>query len=199
VTLGRQAKTLTPAQYRVLLLHVGQRPTSSRDAAIVTLSFKQGLRSVEIGALTWGMLLDAEGQVAHIALPSVASKGKYGGRVLPLHPDTRNALDTLIRSRATPPSANEHVVQFSKGATARNTRAATIQYLFRTWFNDLGFAGCSSHSGRRSFVTSCARNVSRVGGSVRDVMALSGHASLASVQRYIEADPEAARKLVELA
>ncbi len=199
MTLGRQAKTLTPAQYRVLLLHVGQRRTGARDAAIVTLSFKQGLRSVEIGALTWGMVLDAERQVADIALPSVASKGRYGGRVLPLHPDTRNALNALLRDRTPLPNSDEYVVQFSKGATSRNTRAATIQYLFRTWFNDLGFSGCSSHSGRRSFVTSCARNVSRVGGSVRDVMALSGHASLASVQRYIEADPEAARKLVELA
>ena len=58
--------------------------------------------------------------------------------------------------------------------------------------------GCSSHSGRRTFITRAARRVSQVGGSLRDVQERTGHTSLAMTQRYIEGDTEAKRKLVAL-
>jgi integrase len=58
--------------------------------------------------------------------------------------------------------------------------------------------GCSSHSGRRAFVTRAARKVSEAGGSRRDVQQLAGHTSLAMTQRYIEGDTEAKRKLIAL-
>jgi integrase/recombinase XerD len=56
--------------------------------------------------------------------------------------------------------------------------------------------GCSSHSGRRTFITRAAKEVSVVGGSLRDVQQLAGHASLAMTQAYIEGDTEAKRKLI---
>jgi len=37
-----------------------------------------------------------------------------------------------------------------------------------------------------------------VGGSLRDVPMLAGHAALSTTQRYIEADVEAQRKVLEL-
>jgi len=57
--------------------------------------------------------------------------------------------------------------------------------------------GCSSHSGRRSFITQ-TRKTSLVGGSLRDVQALAGHASLSTTSRYIETDNEAQQKLVNI-
>jgi hypothetical protein len=39
---------------------------------------------------------------------------------------------------------------------------------FVALFKELGYEGCSSHSGRRSFITIAARNIDRSGCSLRD-------------------------------
>ena len=66
------------------------------------------------------------------------------------------------------------------------------------WFRSIGLQGCSSHSGRRTFITNAARKISTVGGSLRDVQVLAGHKALSTTQRYIEADAGAQRKVVDL-
>ena len=78
------------------------------------------------------------------------------------------------------------------------TSATVIVNLFAHWYRKLGFKGCSSHSGRRTFITNAARKISLVGGSLRDVQVLAGHAALSTTQRYIDADVDAQRKVVEL-
>ena len=75
---------------------------------------------------------------------------------------------------------------------------ATVRLWFHRLYTSLKMDGCSSHSGRRTFITRAARRVSQVGGSLRDVQELAGHTSLAMTQRYIEGDTEAKRKLVAL-
>ena len=62
----------------------------------------------------------------------------------------------------------------------------------------LGLEGASSHSGRRTLVTRCAKNFVAAGGSLRDVQELAGHASLATTQRYIQGDTAAKRRVVDL-
>jgi integrase len=64
--------------------------------------------------------------------------------------------------------------------------------------SDLGFFGCSSHGGRRTFITNAARKISTVGGSLRDVQELAGHANLRTTQRYIDVNPDAQVKVVGL-
>ena len=72
----------------------------------------------------------------------------------------------------------------------------------RNWFADLyarlGFDGCSSHSGRRTFITGAAKKIVAAGGSLRDVQELAGHASLQTTQRYIQGDSEAKRQVIDL-
>ena len=50
----------------------------------------------------------------------------------------------------------------------------------------------------RFFITGAARKISTVGGSLRDVQMLAGHEALSTTQRYIEADVETQRKVVDL-
>jgi integrase/recombinase XerD len=140
------------------------------------------------------MVLDSDGAVGDtLELRNVASKGKGGGRVVPLNTELRAALVDLHADRRPAPrdrlSHSERGSGMSPGAVA-------------DWFHDLyralGFGGASSHSGRRTFVTRAAKAVISAGGSLRDVQQLVGHASLATTQKYIEGDTEAKRRLVNL-
>jgi len=70
--------------------------------------------------------------------------------------------------------------------------------MFQRWYGDLGLIGCSSHSGRRTFITETSKKISTVGGSLRDIQMMAGHSSLQTTQRYIDADSEAQAKVVNL-
>ncbi len=189
--LTKQAKTLTSRQTTHLqgFLRATRYPT--RNRVILLLSIKAGLRAKEIAALTWDMLTDAEGDLGSaIHLRNEASKGR-SGRIIPLNRELRAALQELYQARGTSP----YVITSER---SKRTSAAVIVNLFAGWYRALGYQGCSSHSGRRTFITSAARKISTVGGSLRDVQMLAGHAALSTTQRYIEADVEAQRKVVDL-
>jgi integrase len=87
-------------------------------------------------------------------------------------------------------------VIFSERDDGLSAGAVTV-WFFRL-YAALGMSGCSSHSGRRTFITRGARKISEAGGSLRDIQQLAGHASLQTTQRYIEGDAEAKRKVVDL-
>ena len=73
-----------------------------------------------------------------------------------------------------------------------------ITNFFHSLYRKLGMIGCSSHSGRRTFITEVARKISTVGGSLRDVQYLAGHSSLQTTQRYIEGNSDSKIKVVQL-
>jgi integrase/recombinase XerD len=74
----------------------------------------------------------------------------------------------------------------------------SIVLWFSRAYEALGFEGCSSHSGRRTFITRAARVVHKAGGSLRDVQLLAGHRSIQTTQRYIDGDSDAQRRLISL-
>jgi integrase/recombinase XerD len=193
---GKQAKILSPLQERTIVRHLESTRYPVRDQVMFLLSVKAGLRAKEIAALTWAMVTDAEGQVVEtLHLDNRASTGKQGGRSIPQHPALHAALVRLQDWRGDAAAAAQPVIFSERG---RGLSAATVQLWFRRLYTDLGLTGCSSHSGRRTFITRAARKVSEVGGSLRDVQQLAGHRSLALTQLYIEGDTDAKRKLVAL-
>src|SRR2546427_2176443 len=93
---GKQAKIVSPTQERAILGYLETTRYPHRDRVMFLLSMKAGLRAKEIASLTWAMVTDAEGQIAEtIALQNRASKGKTGGRTIPMHPEVHAALVTL--------------------------------------------------------------------------------------------------------
>jgi integrase len=194
--IGKQAKIPSDHQQQALLAWLETRKHADRNRLIVLLSYKAGLRAKEIAALKWSMVMNAEGDIGdHIHLTNEASKGK-SGRVIALNKDLKKQLIKIKEiDGITIGDAGQSVIQTQRG---QGTSAQVIVNSFGEWYRKLGFVGCSSHSGRRSFITQAARKVSLVGGSLRDVQALAGHASLTTTSRYIETDAEAQQKLVNI-
>ena len=188
--LGKQAKTLNKAQIEMISTYLRNRRNGLRNQTIFLLSVRAGFRAKEIAGLTWEMVLTPSGEISDcIHLTNSASKGKSGGRIIPMHDSIRSNLEALV----------DQLVP--EGAVIGSERSSSVApqmivNLFRGWYSDLGMAGCSSHSGRRTFLTTAAQKISLVGGSLRDVQALAGHKSLQTTQRYIEVTVEAQRKVI---
>src|SRR5262249_61947909 len=130
-----------------------------------------------------------------IALQNRASKGRGGGRIIPMHRDLKTALIALHRGRGDRVRPDLPVISSERD---RGLSPAAVAVWFHRLYSGLGMIGCSSHSGRRSFVTRAARRISEVGGSLRDVQMLAGHASLSTTASYIEHNADAQRKVVAL-
>jgi integrase len=198
MALTKQAKTLTKTQIDTAAAFLLSRRHGLRDQTVFLLSVRAGLRAKEIANLRWSMILDCERQLSDaILLTDVASKGR-SGRVIPLNKRLRGSLAQMLdvarqNNRFEPETA--YVITTERSA---RTSAQAIVNMFKRWYRDLGLMGCSSHSGRRTFITNAARKISTVGGSLRDVQALAGHSSLAVTQRYIDGDNDAQRKIVDL-
>ena len=198
MALGKQAKILTKAQVESVATFLHSRRHGLRDQTVFLLSVRAGLRAKEIAKLKWSMVLGSDGEVGDsIHLTDEASKGK-SGRIVPLNKQLRgNLIQLLVVARHTGQfdAENSYVVTTERSG---QTSAQAIVNMFKRWYSALGLLGCSSHSGRRTFITNAAKKIASVGGSLRDVQILAGHSSLAVTQRYIEGDSEARRKVVDL-
>ncbi len=191
---GKQAKVLSDAQVRAALAACDGHRYPLRDLVMILLSVRAGLRAKEISCLRWGMVTDAEGQVGDaLHLPNKASKGANGGRTIPLHAELRTALVALKETRNV--DADDRVI-FSERTIGMSPTA--VQVWFHRHYAALGFAGASSHSGRRTFVTKLAKKIVEAGGSLKDVQELAGHASLSTTQRYIQGSNDAKRRVMGL-
>ena len=188
---GKQAKILSLGDVNDLLVFASCTRHPLRNRVIVLLAAKAGLRAAEIAKLTWDMVLDPTGDIGSVIelRDHVAKNG--GGRLIPVHPDLRAAL-AAYRSLST-----------ERGPVIRSERGGAMTPLsvvvwFGRAFQNIGLNGCSSHSGRRTFITRAARLVHHAGGSLRDVQLLAGHRSIQTTQGYIDGDSDAQRKLVSM-
>lgn len=193
MTLRKQAKILNKQQVDALLFYLSSTRRPIRNKVVLLLSLKAGLRAKEIAQLTWSMITTSDGKLADdISLYDDASKGR-SGRTIAVCRELKQALQLLFDEAH--PSLDARVVTTERSSV---TTSQSIVNLFARWYSALGFQVCSSHSGRRTFITNAARRISSVGGSLRDVQALAGHSSLTTTQRYIEVNAEAKRRVVEL-
>ncbi|MDC0886218.1 site-specific integrase [Altererythrobacter sp.] len=185
------ARVLEKEDVRRLMALTNSQRQPLRNATIVMLSFKAGLRACEIAGLTWSMALKTNGRVAdHLTIS--AGIAKYGsGRIVPMHVELQQAIRRYHHFLGRP---REGPLIMSERGGAMTPRSVV------NWFHDcyaaLRLSGCSSHSGRRTFITHAARMISRSGGSLRDVQELAGHRALSTTERYIQGNRDAQRKLI---
>ncbi len=190
---GKQAKVLTKAQIDTALMSFQTTRHPERNSVLFLLSAKAGLRACECANLRWSMVMDANAQVSDvIALEDrIAKKGS--GRTVPMNRDLRSALVALAAQCK--PLPNDFVIQSERhGPMSANT----VAHWFHRQYSRLGYIGCSSHSGRRTFITRAAQRVGTVGGSIRDVQQMAGHRSLQMTASYIECNTDAQKQLVNM-
>jgi site-specific recombinase XerD len=166
-----------------------------RMKVMVGLSCYAGLRACEIAAVTLQMISDPDGEIGDfLELTKYAVKGKKKGRIIGLHPTLKTDIENYLRDSRRPCSDDFQQLLISGTGNPFSANMVTV-YLFNL-YKRAGLSGCSSHSGRRSFVTKLARDLVQSGGSLRDIQELVGHASLITTQKYIEGSSEAKIKLI---
>jgi len=189
-TTMAQAKTLTQAEIDQVLRYVAGTRYAQRNRAMVLASVWSGMRVGEIAALRVSDVVNADGTIKNeIRLAAEQTKGRYG-RVVYINDKLRTELAVYLRSvgqrRATHPLFfTEKSVGFS---------ANTLTQWFHWTYKRAGIGGASSHSGRRTFITTLANK----GIGVRVLASLAGHRSIAVTQAYIDVNDEMKRAAVEL-
>lgn len=193
----KRAKTLTNQQVAGVLDYVAQTSKLPlRDYVVILLSFKAGLRSAEIAGLEWSDVTDAVGAIGReingdlfFEVPnSIAKKGH--GRLVPMHPGLKAALEHL---RATlPPHLTRGRNHIVRGSNCPAIKPNALQQYIRRLYAQCGLDGCSSHSGRRTFITTLARTAANHHCSLRDVQKLAGHQDISTTEAYIDLSAGAA-------
>src|SRR3954452_24609969 len=206
---GRQAKLLNDTQVKACLRWCGERRRyPHRVRVLELLSVRAALRAVEIARLRRAHVMDEGGGIADVINLQdklrIAKKGP--GRVIPMHADLR---DHIIKLFGIVPGGPDDPLILSERAMRPNPEDPedrrlvcmapnSIVLMFGQMYGELGLAGCSSHSGRRTFITRVADRIGEAGGSLRDVQQLAGHTSLNTTQRYVDGSDEAKRRVMKL-
>ena len=155
---------------------------------IILLSVKQACGRPSCRARLVKVALDARATKQRHHHHSRQHRQKQSGR-------KSRAPDLGMRSAPSAELAASGPVIQSAGTCVR---ANSIVNWFAALFAELGIEGCSSHSGRRTFITTAARRAHRAGCSLRDVQLLAGHRSIETTQGYIDGDTDGQRRLISL-
>lgn len=192
---GKQAKVLSEAQIDQMMAWLSNTRYRTRNQLIFALSVRAGLRAIEIAYLRWRNVLTGNGELSgSIEIEDGGSKGRRGGRTIPMHPAVRELLaEYRLGFEECQPKARVIITE----RRPLGMTPASLTSIMWVWYKEAGYIGSSSHSGRRTFITNAARKIGKYGGSIRDVQYMAGHRNLNTTQLYIDADRDAMKRLIE--
>lgn len=185
-----QAKTFTQAELDQVLRFVSTKKYAQRDRALILTSFWSGMRVGEIAALKMGDVINEDGTIKkEIRLSGAQTKGGHPRTVfIPAKLQTEYKHYLATRYSKLP-----HLPFFHSANRMGFSANSLCQWFF--WvYRAAGISGASSHSGRRSFLTSLANK----GIGVRILASLAGHRSIAVTMKYLDANDDMKRNAVEL-
>ena len=188
----KQSPVLTEKQVKQLLSSTKMTRHSTRNRLIVILSYYVGLRSCEICSLTVGDVLDGEGNIKDtVILKSHQTKGKKSHSVY-LSESVKDEIRKYF-------SEYSYLITLKQSSLLQSQKGGgftsqTLQNLFKNLYKSIGLGDCSSHSGRRTFIT----QLSEKGVSVRVIQELARHSDLSTTQRYIDVSVDKLKNAVSL-
>jgi len=187
-----QAKSLTPAELDKVLTYIAEHTNALRNRAMLLLTVLAGLRVSEVAGLTIADVRNADGTIkGEIYLSAERVKHKHARTVF-VNQRLQNELREYITSKTW--LDNEQALFTTHRGPRKSFTSNTLTQHFHYLYRRAGVYGASSHSGRRTFITSLATQ----GISVRVLASLAGHKSLNTTMRYIDVNDDMKRRAVEL-
>lgn len=188
-----QAKTLTKDELTRVLDYIKTRRFAQRDRAMMLLTHLAGLRIGEVACLRWADVTSQDGTVKdEIRLLPHMTKGRHPRTVF-VNIKLREELQAYAAKakcvdRNYPFFASQKSI---KTGFSANSLAQTFALLYK----GAGLEGASSHSGRRTFLTSLANK----GTAIHILKTLAGHRSISTTAAYLYSSPSQLKAAVELA
>ena len=190
--MSKQAKTLNERELRRVLDHITTRKHAARNRAMLLVTYLAGLRVGETAALRYGDVVGPDGAVLpEIQLTPDQTKGGQSRTVF-VSQRLRAELAQYIQTLRDPKP--QHRLFGTQKRGVAGFTANTLTQHFHHLYRAAGIVDASSHSGRRTFITTLASK----GISVRVLQSLAGHRSMATTQCYIDVNDDMKRKAVEL-
>ena len=187
-----QARALCKQELEQVLGYVEMQRYADRNKAMLLLTHWAGLRVGEVACLRWRDVVQGDGKVKdEIRLLPDMTKGRHPRTVF-INGRLREELETYAAitrcvDRGYPLFASQKSVR--EGFSA-NSLAQTFALLYA----GAGLAGASSHSGRRTFLTSLANK----GTAIHILKTLAGHRNISTTAAYLYSSPAQLRAAVEL-
>lgn len=185
-----QAKTLTYTELEQVLNYIASRKYSLRNRLMLLTGYWSGMRVGEIASLRIRDVVNTDGRVrAEVRLSADQTKGRHP-RTIFLPERLQAELQKYIDMRQPLKPDTPLFITAGRKAFSANVMTQHFYYLFKR----AGVAGASSHSMRRTFITTLASK----GIGVRVLASLAGHRSISVTQRYIDVNDDMLRRAVEL-
>ena len=186
-----QAKSLTQQDIDKVLTYIASNTNATRNRSMFLLTVLAGLRVSEVAQLTLGDVRNSDGTVKSQMFLS-SDRVKHGhARTVFISTHLQHELATYLPTRSafddTFPLFN--TLRGARKAFTASTLTQHFHYLYR---RALVF-GASSHSGRRTFLTT----LSNSGISVFVLASLAGHKNIATTQRYVTVNDDQKRRAVD--
>ena len=190
--MPKQAKVLSSTEIRKVLDYVATRKHSLRNRALVLTMFNTGMRVSEVASLRIKDVVDNEGNIKNEIRLAAENTKTNEARTVFVNDRLRKELQQYasILTKANPTEKFFYSQKRDSDGFTANTLTQHFHYLYKR----VGLDGASSHSSRRTFITTLANK----GVGVRVIMGLSGHKALSSVQCYIDCNSELMRNAVEM-
>lgn len=195
-----QARVLTDKDLKRVLSYIATRRHAARDRAMLLMTTNAGMRIGEVSAVKISDVLALDGTIKdEIRLTPEQTKGKHA-RTVVLSERMQKELLVYLQHRFDTNQliALTYTDQMNKPLFATQKRAGfnanTACYHFHMLYKEAGLYGCSSHSGRRSFLT----RLSQKAVPLKVMMELAGHRQAQTTMRYISVTTDMKKAAVEL-
>lgn len=187
-----KAKTFNSSELRRVLDYVATRPHAQRNRLAVLLTHWGGMRVGEVASLRYCDVLNIDGSVKdEVHLSAEQTKGRFGRTVF-INAKLRKEIAAYASVKKSPDWT--YALLYTQKNPKRGFTPNTLTQYFMNLYRDVGLNGASSHSGRRSYLTSLANK----GTAIHILKALAGHRNISTTAEYLYSSPTQLKAAVEL-